>query len=616
VLARISLIAVVAAGVALAFVFGPLAAASARRMLVWAVSDADVGFVVVEPGDRYAQVEFPAPFPSAPIVTLTPENVAGATSFAPVRIDRYGFRLELAEPAATTLSFSWTAAWNVGFEVEDAVESGLPQRLTAAMGSTAFEARVEAYRGEQPAVLWVSNASLAELSAADDDVAAAAVAAARRMFDDTFTCSWLDELRWLMYARVAPCPAWGSAAERSARQWDDRGEWSTLRTGRGLEIALGDEPAVQPVAIETVAATWAELLRGSVAVDLMQHNNQVLDFVDALTDDQVLDSTARLTIIHFDTHSDLHAYPDPTVNTDREDISDFMNRLATDGRIAEVYWVLPEWTRNAEYREHYWELGLPDEPASYVEGPQVLDIHADRTQRLLYFGAAPAAASNIASVRFHKVLLDELPDFTGRSDVYLEIDGDYFSNSGFDTVLQGHTNPTRNDMLVNFATVAEALKTRGVRPLIASWCLSPSYTALEDELDQERFFLEVLRAAPQDDYLLGYRHLEATGAPPRARTLRRNTPIGHVLLDLRTQELTQPDGDRRIELAGDELEAALQLTARRLGVDAGRSRILLQRLDRFDGRLDGAVDLVDVEYYAAIDDADRLVRDLIAPSGG
>jgi hypothetical protein len=614
--ASIALIVFAAATVALATLFGPIAALGAKHLLVWATSDADVGSAVIEPGDRYAEAEFATRFSSAPVVTLTPENLVGSISFAAVRVDRNGFRLELAEPAPTKVSFSWTALWNVGFDLEDAADSGLPELFTADLGGTAFEVRVEAYRNDQPAALWVSNASMADLSAGDDAIAAAALAGARRMFDATFTCSWLDELRSRLYARVAPCPAWGPRSARPMRQWSDHGGWSTRRTDRGLEVALRDEPAAEPLARETVVAAWSELLRGSVAVDLSRHNNQVLDFVDALTAERVLDSTAKLTIIHFDTHSDLHAYPDPTVNTDREDISDFMNRLAADGRLAEVYWVLPEWTRDPEYRARYWEAGLPNESSAYVAGPKVLEIFADRAQRLLYFGSAPAVGPNIASVRFHKALLSELPDFTGRSDVYLEIDGDYFSNTGFDTDLQGHTNPTRDEMLANFATVAEALKARGVRPMIASWCLSPSYTALEDELDQERFFFEVLRAMPANDYLLGYRHLEADGAPPRARTVRRATSVGQLLLELREHDLRRPDADRRIELAGAELEDALQLTARLLDLDASRGRLLLQRLDRFDGRLDGVVDLVDAEYYAAIGDVDGLAADLVAPPGG
>ena len=54
------------------------------------------------------------------------------------------------------------------------------------------------------------------------------------------------------------------------------------------------------------------------------------------------------------------------------------------------------------------------------------------------------------------------------------------------------------------------------------------------------------------------------------------------------------------------------LAKQRLGLDAARGRRLLRRLDRFDGRLDGVIDLVDVEYYAGIDDLERLTADLVA----
>jgi hypothetical protein len=239
-------------------------------------------------------------------------------------------------------------------------------------------------------------------------------------------------------------------------------------------------------------------------------------------------------------------------------------------------------------------------------------VFVDRANRLLYFGTRPSDPTDLERVVVHKVLLRDLPDFSARTNVYLEIDGDYFSNTGFDTYIRGRVNPTRAELLGNFAAVAKILAARGVRPLIASWCLSPSYTAPEDELDEERFFLGVLDAVQAEDYLLGYRHLEESGLSARAGTRRRDMPLGKYLLALAAADLARPDGDRRIELRGDELDSALRLAAERLGLDAARGRMLLRRLDRFDGRLDGVIDLVDAEYYSAIDDPERLIRDLAA----
>jgi hypothetical protein len=479
--------------------------------------------------------------------------------------------------------------------------------VRGSVAGTAIRVEIEAYRDGQPAALLVPASSLEDLPDADDDaVADAALAAARTSFDDTFTCSWLEQLRFRLYARAAACPQWSTPPSGSQPRWREHDEWSLARTGRGLEIVLANDPPAATVDRAAVVSAWSDLLRESVSVDLARHNNQVLDFVDELGREGSVDPSQRLTIIHLDTHSDLHTYPDPAVATDREDISDFMNRLAKDGRLVEVYWVLPDWTRDPAYRAKYWEQPLPDGPVSYVEGPRVLEIFPDRAERLLYFGA-PAGSAETPGVRFHKVLLSELPSFEGRSDVYLEIDGDYFSNTGFDTALHAHANPTRNEMLADFARVAEALHARGVRPLIASWCLSPVYTAREDELDQERFVLDVLRTGAKVDYLLGYRHLEESGARLQARTLRRDTALGRLLLELRESELRRPDGDRNIDLASAELADALEVTSRALGLDDLGSRALLRRLDRFDGRLDGTIDLVDVEFYAAIDDLERVL---------
>jgi hypothetical protein len=612
----LSLIAVALALIALGVVFGPIGAAGAQRLLIWAMTDSDGGDVSIEPGDRYAEVRFGVPFSSPPAVTLVPGIVLGTTSFAVPRVEGNGFRVELSEPAASTTWFSWAAVWNVAARLDYDQERGLPARLPATVDARAFEVRLESYRDDRPTAMLVPATTLAELAADDETVAAAAITAAQRWYNDSFTCSWLDKLRFRLNARVLPCPALGPGRSRPAWRSDASDGWTAKRSVRGLEIAAAGIASPDPQVERDTKQAWADLLRGATAVDLIRHNNQVLDFVDALTVDGKLGASARLTVIHFDTHSDMHVYPDPTVNTDREDISDFINRLLTDGRVAEVYWVLPDWTEGPAYRDTFWQAPLPAKADSYAEGPRDLEVFVDRANRLLYFGTRPGDAAELERVVVHKVLLRDLPDFRTRRDVYLEIDGDYFSNTGFDTPRRGRVNPTRAELFGNFSSVAKTLAARGVRPLIASWCLSPNYTAPEDEIDEERFFLGVLDAMPADDYLLGYRHLEESGLSARAGTRRRDTPLGKYLLALAAADLARPDGDRRIELTGDELDGALRLAAERLGLDAARGRVLLRRLDRFDGRLDGVIDLADAEYYSAIDDPERLIRDLAPrPSG-
>ena len=615
-LVRLSaLLGVIALVAVLVIVYGPIALASAERLLMWAASEADVGVVEIEPGDRYAEVVFDASFPSPPVVSLTPEQ-AFTSAFGVTEVDARGFRVELAEPAETSVAFSWAAVWHRGFELEDLEIRGLPEALAAQTDEGELEVRIEAYDADRPAALLVPASSLQRLDNEDGINAAAETAldAARRWFNAAFACDRLDEIRYRVYARAQRCPAWGHGPKKTFWSGIDRGDWSIAGTERGLEIVRRDMlDAVPHIDASDVAEQWAELIGNADAVDLFQHNHQVLDFVDAVTADGILDHRTRLTIIHFDAHSDLHTYPDPTRYVNRDDISDFMNRLLMEGRVEEVWWVAPDWTRSAEYAADYWEAGLPETHESYVKGPRSLDVFIDRQENLLYFGAPPPAAEDLERAVFHKVTLDELPSFEGRSDVYLEIDGDYFSNTGFDTHRQGRLNPTHAAMLADFARVADALAARNVIPRIVSWCLSPSYTAPEDEIDQERFFLDVMRRADVADYLLSYSRSEAFGRRPGAVTRRRSGELGRFLIELRRADLERADGDRKVRLQGEELDDALRLSREHLGLERAAARRLLRRVDRFDGRLDGTVNLVGVEYYAAVDDLAALLPSEAVP---
>jgi hypothetical protein len=207
------------------------------------------------------------------------------------------------------------------------------------------------------------------------------------------------------------------------------------------------------------------------------------------------------------------------------------------------------------------------------------------------------------------VLASELPDFAGIDNVYLEVDGDFFSNTGYDTELRGGAHPDRGEQLAAIDAAAAALRRANVVPKFVSWCLSPQYTALEDELDQELFFVSVLDRLGADDFLIGYAHADPSGRVAGARSTRRESALDRYLLELRYRNHLELDGDRTIDL-GKPAERALaeQLAAQRLELDAVQIRALLNGLDRFDGVLDGAIQLEDVEYFAAFDDPNLLLR--------
>lgn len=589
----------------------PIAFPSLLRSVQWALAEADIGLDQINVGDRFVEVKFTKPFASRPLVSATPQTPIGSMSFAVVKTDSEGFRLELSEPAPTPLWFSWSAAWSLYTDLDYMAERGLPSRLTAeTRDGQAFLLQVEAYRADRPAELLIPTDQLQDLGASDDEIARSALVAARKSFNEFFTCSWLDKLRRRVHARAYLCPAWGPGVERDRWGRLESGLWSVTRGPRGLEVALKNEGS-PPVQLEDAVKPWAELVRVSKALDLFPHNNQVLDFLDAVTADGLLEAEPKLTVIHFDAHSDLWAYPAPSEYALSEDISNFLDTAILKGVAGEVYWVLPDWTREEPYAKDYWfDNELPDTPEPYVQGPRDLQIFVDREAGALYFGSPPQGRENLPVVHYHKVLLSELPDFAGRDNVYLEIDGDYFSNTGFDTEPQGHINPSRGEMLSTIAKVADTLKQHGVKPRLTSWCLSPDYTAPEDELDQDFFFLSVLDRLQAKDYLMGYAHSEPTGRLPRARNVKRQSVLDQYLLELRYQDYVQSNGNRRIDLKNNpaELGLAQRLAMQRLNLDEAQSLALLHRLDRFDGIADGSIDLGDVEYFSAVGNVEGLTE--------
>ncbi len=593
----------------LAVIYGPLAIQTANRALQWGLTESQTEIATINTGDRIAEVEYSDPFPSPPIVTATAQMMLGSQSFAVVRTDAKGFRLELSEPAPHEFDFAWNAVWDIWAELDDIEDRGQPRTLIARTADgDSFEPNIEAYQDDHPTALLIPADQLKNLQGSDEDLASAALEAARRSFNATFSCSWLDRLRRQLRARVTECPAWGENAERDSWRRVDMKLWSITRGARGLEIILKGS-VKSPVRREDVVRQWAGLMRSSEANDLFPHNNQVLDFLDTLIADHKLAADDRLTIIHFDTHSDLWTYPEPFAHALNEDISDFLNTVILKGVAAEIYWVLPDWTREERYAKTFWSEQLPDDAGPYAEGPQTLPIFVDRDAGALYFGSPPRAAPDLPAVSYHKVLLRELPDFASRDNIYLEIDGDYFSNTGHDTNLQGRLNPDRGQMLAAIAEVGETLARLGVKPRFISWSSSPHYTAPEDELDQEFFFLSVLDRLPAKDHLSAYAHSEPNRGMARAHNARRQSALEHYLLELEYQDFVQSNGDRQIDLGseGSELGLVQQLSVRRLGLEADQVPILLRRLDRFDGVTDGRIKLRDLEYFSAVSDVNQLL---------
>lgn len=229
--------------------------------------------------------------------------------------------------------------------------------------------------------------------------------------------------------------------------------------------------------------------------DIVSHHNQTLDVVNKLKKQGKF--TPGMTLIHFDTHSDLYLQQDCS----REDylratIANYVNYLIADGSVSEVYWVLPDWTTGNGNGPSFWATeplktvldgppikGTNSNPA-YILGPsQDLTVYVDTSKKKMFFSQPPDYQSNpdkYKTVAIHKRLTRELPSFTGQSNLLLDIDADYFSNRGHDTAGGGGFNPSDSELSWSLNNFAYGLIKKGINPEIAVVARSPDYCGQED----------------------------------------------------------------------------------------------------------------------------------------
>ena len=186
-------------------------------------------------------------------------------------------------------------------------------------------------------------------------------------------------------------------------------------------------------------------------------------------------------IIHVDTHSDLMRS-----RIKRESIADFLNTVLAQGQCSEIYWVLPDWTKDSKVKDTFWNnnsyklLFLDDktEDTFYVKNGNV------------FFTKPEDLDGSYKTVKFHKVTIDDLPSFAAKKNVQLDIDSDYFSNTGFDTAgeVLANNNPSTTELSENLQTFTRKLEDKGINPEIVTLARSPNYTSPEDLPVIEAYF--------------------------------------------------------------------------------------------------------------------------------
>jgi len=263
---------------------------------------------------------------------------------------------------------------------------------------------------------------------------------------------------------------------------------------------------VPPERIESILKGADRVLRQTRLMDIMRHNNQVLDVVASATEIGIiapaedLRDEDRFVLLHFDTHSDLYVDEDLSENT--EGIGDYVNVLVSKGIVDEVFWVLPDWSRRPEAEHILWSdepLGEVDVDTAYTNGPRLLELYVDEKGDIGFGEPVSDDVPVRRIVKYHRITISELPPLRGER-TFLDFDADYIGNSGFGTDGCINFNPTPSQIYGSFEAVFRKLEAAGAEPEIATLSISPGYTPDESIPIIQAFFQDVMEQTGHPDH--------------------------------------------------------------------------------------------------------------------
>lgn len=222
------------------------------------------------------------------------------------------------------------------------------------------------------------------------------------------------------------------------------------------------------------------------------NHNQELDIWDRAKREGLLKPGGIL--IHFDTHSDLSA-----ALPSRETIGDYVNSALIDGTFSEVYWVLPDWTKDPDKSDIFWRKEENPIYKGYFVGGEskTYKLYVNIKSRMIFINNAPDYDGNPDNYRIvilHKVTIEELPSLMNdnRQKVF-SVDADYYSNTGFDTSGGASHNPSHEELYSNLDSFFVKLDQKGIYPTVVTLAKSPVYTAPEDIPVIKDYFLRKFR---------------------------------------------------------------------------------------------------------------------------
>lgn len=234
------------------------------------------------------------------------------------------------------------------------------------------------------------------------------------------------------------------------------------------------------------------------------------------------------TIINFDTHSDIFLNMEINASYGAH-IYDWINEyFAKNPEVKELYWVMPEKeVKNKLLSEIFVEKDMENEfgilYGNSLKSPQSINPDVDKTPLTQYFlintknsimkefipehdeKLLTAKNSPYRKVKVITCTKKTLPDFKDKQ-VFLSIDFDYISNSGFDTIEDFKNNRTALGIKIEINKMLKTIVRKNICPQIISLTLSPYYVPKEDEMIVYNFIQKFIKQSGHPDELQEYIH--------------------------------------------------------------------------------------------------------------
>lgn len=273
-----------------------------------------------------------------------------------------------------------------------------------------------------------------------------------------------------------------------------------------------------------------EITKNTKLIDINEDHNQALDVSEYAVKNGI---EIPKILINFDTHSDVYLNV-PTLKFKSARVENWINEyLAKNPNVEELYWVMPDdEAHNLSLQTLFAEndfLAIKNSTPLYGNSlntdirwlhfvftpldkkPYTQEFLIDsKTGLINEISRIPEVNEKTFSpdIKYKKIKITTctqktLPNFDGKQ-VFLSIDADYTSNSGFDTVENFKIVKNENEISKTFYDIFNTIKSKNIQASIISLSLSPQYLPRKHHKFVYELFEKIIKSSGKKDEINTY----------------------------------------------------------------------------------------------------------------